>query len=170
MTKHMIYALLMAIGTMVILVGALFLLLSIVTSSGIPVVVFSLFVIAIGVLIIISAKNQWKSWYNKGVAEIEKSKTPEARQRQAEAARRMRTIVRTSIIGTDSKSKTGSAASRALVGDFVAGPIGGIVGATTAKRQVFTKFLVEYESGRKTVETVKDNSIRFNELVQYLNK
>lgn len=77
-------------------------------------------------------------------------------------------ITRATIIGSDSKTKTGSAIGRAIVGDFVAGGVGSIVGASTAKKDGMTKFLVEFADGHKAVETVKDNSLRFQELIKYV--
>lgn len=74
------------------------------------------------------------------------------------------------IIGTSTKAKTGSAVGRAFVGDAVAGLGGAIVGAATAKNTDMTKFLVTYADGHKAVETVKDNSLRFKELIKVLDE
>ena len=72
------------------------------------------------------------------------------------------------IIGSDSKASVGSAVSRAIVGDFLAGDIGAIIGASTGKKRDVTKFLIEYADGHRTMETVDDNSQRFMELIKYL--
>lgn len=85
-----------------------------------------------------------------------------------EKARKAKIIKGATIIGSDSKSKTSSAIGRAVVGDFVAGGVGSIVGASTAKKDGMTKFLVEFADGHKSVETVKDNSPRFQELIKYV--
>lgn len=164
----MIYVLLMTLGTMIILFGVLCLLVAIGTNSGIPVVVMSLIIAGIGALIVAAVKPKWSAWYSRGSSNLKRAKTAQGKAEQQEIIRKIVTIKRTQIIGTDAKNKTGSAAGRALVGDFIAGPVGGVVGATTAKRQGYTKFLVEYENGRKEVETVKDNGPRFNELIKYV--
>lgn len=111
---------------------------------------------------------------NRAARKKEKLKKKELKEDAKYYKRYMRdlatTIVRTSIVGSDSKANASSAVGRAIVGDFIAGGVGSIIGASTAKKDGMTKFLVEYANGRKTVETVKDNSFRFTELVSYLDK
>lgn len=79
-------------------------------------------------------------------------------------------IMRVSIVGTGEKQSTGSTIGRAVIGDLVAGAPGAVVGSLTGKKQGTTKFLVEFFDGHKTIETVKDNSYRFNELIKYIGK
>lgn len=97
-----------------------------------------------------------------------KEQLEEGRRKRKENEQLSMKIEKVFIIGNDSKSKTGSAASRAIVGDILAGGVGSIVGASTAKKSGMTKFLIKYADGHKTVETVKDNSIRFRELIKYV--
>ena len=91
------------------------------------------------------------------------------------------TPVKATIVGTSAnyttKTKKGllSTASRGLVGGALFGPVGGIIGASTAKSKSTTKvtsenitFLVEYANGRKATETVKVNSLRYQMLCQLL--
>ena len=116
-------------------------------------------VILAGILIIRKAYKPWRDWYdgtNRGLKILK------------EKSYKSKIIKRTTIIGSDSKNKTGSAIGRAIVGDFVAGGVGSIVGASTAKKDGMTKFLVEFADGHKSVETVKDNSLRFQELIKYV--
>lgn len=121
-------------------------------------------------------------WYSIYLKKCYYLSTPERKEKymrrkeQLEEGRRKRNeneqlsmkIEKVFIIGNDSKSKTGSAVSRAIVGDILAGGVGSIVGASTAKKSGMTKFLIKYADGHKTVETVKDNSIRFRELIKYV--
>ena len=64
--------------------------------------------------------------------------------------------VRAQIIGTGDKPST------------ISTVWGGVAGAATAKRKGYTKFLVEYEDGHRANETVKDNSLRYNQLIQLI--
>ena len=161
------YVLGMTLGVTIVLFGLLCLIASM-TAEGQGIGI-GIFIIAVGALIIQRIKPKWKQWYDETSARIKSSESPQAKARLAEITTQMNTIVRTSIVGTDSKIETGSAATRAIAGDLIAGPTGSAIGILTAKKQGFTKFLVEYASGRKEIETVKDNSPRFQQLTRYLN-
>lgn len=149
----MIYVLFMTVGATICFLGAL-LLLNGEFSGG------ALFV-GVGALVLLAFKNKWKKWYDKKNAKL---KLSEEKKLMAS------TPVSTKIIGSDSKAKTGSAIGRAVVGDVVCGVGGAVVGAMTAKNNTMTKFLVKYEDGHKAVETVKDNSSRFNLLISLLEE
>ena len=88
-------------------------------------------------------------------------------------------IVRAAIIDNSAssyKTKTSatSAIGRAVVGDVIAGPVGSIIGAGTAKKSTQeikgkkVRFLVEYADGKKKTEDVKVDSRRYKELIQYM--
>lgn len=70
-----------------------------------------------------------------------------------------------------SKTSTTSAVGRAIVGDMVAGPIGAIVGASTAKQtpQKFSDgtmtFRITWSDGSQTTETVSKNSAQYRNLI-----
>lgn len=78
-------------------------------------------------------------------------------------------IVKTKIIDAYGKTSTVSAAARGTVGHLVAGPVGGIVGASTAKSNRSTTFLVIYENGKKVTRTVPNNSFEYQKYVKYLD-
>lgn len=78
-------------------------------------------------------------------------------------------IVKTKIIDAYGKTSTASAAARGTVGGIVAGPVGSIVGASTAKSKRSTTFLVIYKNGRKVTRTVPNNSLEYQKYIKYLD-
>lgn len=79
------------------------------------------------------------------------------------------TIVKTKIVDAYGKTSTTSAAARGVVGNVVAGPLGAVVGATTAKSKRSTTFLIIYKSGKKLTKTVPNNSFEYQKYVKYLD-
>lgn len=77
-------------------------------------------------------------------------------------------IVKTKIIDAYGKTSTASAAARGTVGGIVAGPVGSIVGASTAKSKRSTTFLVIYKNGNKVTRTVPNNSLEYQKYIKYL--
>lgn len=75
-------------------------------------------------------------------------------------------------VATTSKTSTSSAIGRAVVGGAIAGDVGAIVGASTAKQKVkekhTTTFLVIYKDGHKSLETVEDDSLEYQVYVDKL--
>ena len=73
---------------------------------------------------------------------------------------------------TTSKASTSSAVGRAVVGGAIAGDVGAIVGASTAKQKTKAKhtttFLVFYKDGHKNLETVEDGTLQFEVYVDKL--
>jgi len=73
------------------------------------------------------------------------------------------------------KVKTGSAIGRAIVGDIIAGPVGGFVGASTAKQKVTvqehhtTTFMVYYVDGTRNHATVENGSALYNLYMEKLD-
>lgn len=78
-------------------------------------------------------------------------------------------IIRTKIIDAYGKTSTASAAARGAVGNIVAGPVGGIVGASTAKSKRSTTFLIVYKNGKKQTKTVPNDSLEYQKYVKYLD-
>lgn len=90
-----------------------------------------------------------------------------------------RTVMRTRIIDSShtataiSKVNTGSAVSRGVVGGMIAGPVGAIVGASTAKQDTeveehhTTTFMVYYSNGTRRADTVENGTELYN---IYMNK
>lgn len=78
-------------------------------------------------------------------------------------------IVKTKIIDAYGKTSTASAAARGTVGGIVAGPVGSIVGASTAKSKRSTTFLIVYKDGKKITRTVPNNSFEYQKYVKYLD-
>lgn len=72
-----------------------------------------------------------------------------------------------------SKTKTSSAVGRAAVGGLIAGPVGALVGAGTAKQKTVehhtTTFMVYYDDGSKKVETVSNGSYQYDRYMQLLD-
>lgn len=128
----------------------------------------------LSVIVVIAEVLYLKSCYVKSTPDRQRAYENEQeskrnRKSQAKDARiKARTIVRATIISAGSKANTSSAIGRAIIGDFIAGGVGSVVGASTAKQDGTTKFLVEYQDGHKAMETVKDNSLRFQELMSYV--
>lgn len=164
------------------------------TSWNVLIVFGPLFLIALGVLIWAltwDKRSQKRAEKNGGVdpvKEAEEARTAarmrEQRERRAEYEAKMqmkkddRTVVRTKLL-TDQSTYTSrgsvtSAAGRAVVGNLVAGPIGAMVGAGTAKRttqeQKSQVFKVWYKSGREGIETAAVGSARWKELVEKLEE
>lgn len=77
-------------------------------------------------------------------------------------------ILKTKIIDAYGKTSTASAAARGAVGNIVAGPVGGIVGASTAKSKRSTTFLVIYKDGNKQTRTVPNGSFEYQQYIKYL--
>lgn len=77
-------------------------------------------------------------------------------------------IAYTQIVSSDSKKSLGSAVVRGAVGNMVAGPIGVVAGAATAKNKGTTTFLVEKKDGTRLNVVVKTNGIAFNDLCKHL--
>lgn len=90
-------------------------------------------------------------------------------------------VVKTKIIDSShtatssSQSKVGSAICRAAVGGFVAGPIGSIVGAGTAKQKTTvtehhtTTFMIWYTNGTRQHKTVENNGDWYNMYMEKLD-
>lgn len=78
-------------------------------------------------------------------------------------------IAKTRIIDAYGKTSTASAAARGTVGNIVAGPVGAIVGASTAKSKRSTTFLVIYKNGKKITRTVPNNSLEYQKYIKYLD-
>lgn len=79
-------------------------------------------------------------------------------------------IVKTKIIDVQGKTSAASAAARSTVGGIVAGPVGSIVGASTAKSKRSTTFLIFYKNGKKVTRTVPNNSLEYQKYVKYLDE
>lgn len=103
-------------------------------------------------------------------------KVAEAQER-FEQAKANSTIVSTAIVNatTTGKQKASVTSSivRGAVGGAVFGPAGAIAGAVTPKKTTVTKgttvtFAILYASGKRSVETVKVGSKRYNELAKYV--
>lgn len=149
----MVYVIFMTMGCMSCLLG----LTSFVGGS----VGGGIFFIVVGISVLALFYKKWKKWYDKKNQALNDIKEMETRRT---------TPVSAKIVGSDSKTSTGSAAGRAIVGNAVAGLGGAVVGAATAKNTNMTKFLVTYADGHKAIETVKDNSGRFNLLISMLEE
>ena len=78
-------------------------------------------------------------------------------------------IVKTKIIDTLGKKSTSSAAMRGVVGGAVAGGVGAVVGASTAKENRSTTFLILYKNGKRVTKTVPNSSAEYQKYIKYLD-
>lgn len=78
-------------------------------------------------------------------------------------------IVKTMIVGADSKKSAGSSIGRGLVGGALLGPVGLIGGALSGKNKKSTTFLIEYDDGSRDTDTVKTGGMMFNMYAKYLD-
>ena len=79
-----------------------------------------------------------------------------------------KTINYTIIVGEDSKKSLGSAIVRGTVGGALLGPVGLVGGAISGKNKSETTFTIVYKSGRRKIETVKNDSEEFKEYAKYV--
>lgn len=78
-------------------------------------------------------------------------------------------ILRTHIVDTSGRTSTSSAVGRSAVGGFVAGPVGAVVGASTAKQNRETTFLIIYRDGSRKTKTVPNNSPEYKMYCKFLD-
>lgn len=147
----------MTFGVMMVLFG----LFSLICGA----IAFGVIVTGIGALVLYKSYKPWRKWYDRGAKHARDIK--EMRKRNKYDSQ---TILRVFVVGYGSQTNAGSAIGRAIVGDFIAGDVGALVGAATAKENGTTKFRVEYADGHSTIETVKDNSSRFKTLMGYVRQ
>lgn len=77
-------------------------------------------------------------------------------------------IVRTTIVGTDSRKSASNMITRGIVGS-VFGGIGAIAGMASAKNNTTTTFLIEYANGKRETKTVKNGSSSYKMYIKYLD-
>lgn len=85
--------------------------------------------------------------------------------------------VRTKFIDSShtatSQTKAGSVVGRAAVGSLIAGPVGALVGAGTAKHRIVehhtTTFMVYYDDGSRKAETVSNGSYQYKQYMELLD-
>lgn len=135
---------------------------------GVLVLVFSAFPIFVPYF-----DKQYRKEYFPSNAEIQEKKQQEYEEQKRQLAD---TILKTRYMSGDtvvtSKLSTSSAVGRAVVGNAIAGDVGAIVGASTAKQKTkekhTTTFLVFYKDGNKNLETVEDGTLQFEVYVDKL--
>ena len=71
------------------------------------------------------------------------------------------------IAGQESKTKTGSAVARGVVGGAMLGPVG-LLAAAGAKKSTDISLIIRYKSGRTETKTVKFNSKEFKQYAKYI--
>lgn len=79
-------------------------------------------------------------------------------------------IVKTKIADAYGKTSATSAVVRGVVGNMVAGSVGAVVGASTAKSNRSTTFLIFYKNGKKATRTVPNNSLEYQKYIKYLDE
>lgn len=156
----MSYSLLVAVGILLCMGGMFAMVTGHVIIGALP--------FAVGLAILVQIMGKYKETRKKPAKTLEEFK--QSLDEAAHKSEMSRTPVSAKIVGTSTERKTGSAVGRALVGDAIGGLGGAMIGAATAKNKGMTKFLVTYADGHKAMETVKDDSARFERLVAVLDK
>ncbi len=77
-------------------------------------------------------------------------------------------ILKTKIIDAYEKTSTVSETVRGTVGILMAGLVGGLIGASTAKSKRSTTFLIIYKDGTKQARTVPNGSLEYQQYIKYL--
>ncbi len=77
-------------------------------------------------------------------------------------------IVKTIIVGNDSRKSATSSIVRGAIGGALLGPVGLLGGAISGKNKKESTFLLIYSNGRKKTVTVKTNSFLFKYYAKYL--
>lgn len=131
------------------------------------------FVFAVIPMLVPFFDKEYRKEYFPSNAEIQEKKQREYEEQKRQLADK---ILKTRYMSGDtivtSKTSTSSAISRAVVGNAIAGDVGAIVGASTAKQKVkekhTTTFLVFYKDGCKELQTVENNTLQFEVYVAKL--
>lgn len=121
-------------------------------------------------------KKQKYNYKNNLMSETEKMKYEEKiknKEIKKQNSINRNKIIKTAIISntTDSRKKAGSTIIRGAVGGSILGPVGMLGGAMSGKNKVTNKttFLIEYADGHRETKEVKNNSIDFKYLCDYLD-
>ena len=77
-------------------------------------------------------------------------------------------ILKTMIIGSDSRKSASSGIKKGLFGGLIFGPVGAIGGALSAKNKKTTTFLIVYKDKTRETVTVKNDGAEFKEYIKYL--
>ncbi len=106
--------------------------------------------------------------YGAVFAFVESADPLKKRLRQIQEERKFFEIEKTKIVGTSVVKDKDDIIARGIIGDFIGGDSGAIVGAATAKDIKTTSFLILYKSGTKEIKEVINDSVPYNEYVKYL--
>ncbi len=80
----------------------------------------------------------------------------------------MKKIIKTIIVGQDSKKSTASTIGRGAIGGFLLGPVGLVGGALSGKNKNKTTFLIIYDDGSRETMDVKNGSLLYKTYISYL--
>lgn len=80
----------------------------------------------------------------------------------------LKPIAKTVIINSDSRKSASSGIRRGLFGGLLLGPVGMLGGALSAKNKQYVTFLIVYKDKTRETQTVKPNSLEYNEYIKYL--
>lgn len=93
----------------------------------------------------------------------------------------LKNVVKTKLIsvngqGSESFTSTSGAIGRAAIGSLIAGPVGGIIGASTARTHTVTRnsqskymFMVYYKNGTRKRDTVTEKDWKFDIYIDRLD-
>ena len=113
-------------------------------------------------------------WFLKTLADKEKAQ-------KEQKAWLLKNIEKTKLItvngqGAKSYTTTNGAIGRAIVGSMVAGPVGAVIGASTARTHTTTKdepskymFMVYYKNGSRERDTVTEDNWKFEIYMDYID-
>lgn len=117
-------------------------------------------------MLVVFFKQQYRKEYLPSTAEIREN------ERRLLDEKILKTRYMSGDTVVTSKLSTSSAVGRAVVGNAIAGDVGAIVGASTAKQKIkekhTTTFLVFYKDGHKNLETVENGTLQFEVYVDKL--
>lgn len=77
-------------------------------------------------------------------------------------------IVKTQIIGNNTRKSMSSSITRGAIGGAILGPVGMLGGALSGKNKQKTRFLIYYSDNTKETMEVQNDGIVYNNLIKYL--
>lgn len=73
------------------------------------------------------------------------------------------------IVSVDEKTSAGSAIARGVVGEMVGGTAGAVVGASTAKKDKKTTFLITFQNGKQKTKVVPNDALDYKRYMKLIS-
>ena len=106
----------------------------------------------------------------ESLSEEEKAKIELEKKNEQEKRSNSTTVIRTRIIGQDTKKSAGSSVARGVVGGTLFGVAGAVGGAMSGKNKQSIIFYVTYKDGHSETKTVPIDSAEYKKYMIYLEK